>query len=135
MQRWLAWAGLVCLLSTHGIALAAIATSVITVFGVTVMRAQLLTNAAAVTNGEWIDVSGMRTVTLDIRGITSATVEVDGSNAEARPADNTHGQKLNGTDITVDQVVVVTMPLRWLKVRVVSFVSGNIQALMEAQGS
>ena len=135
MRGWLAWAGLVCFLSTYSIALAAIATTVTNIFGVAVMRGQLLTNAAAVSNGEWIDISGMRIVTMDIRGITSATVEVDGSNAEARPADNTHGQKLNGTDITVDQVVVVTMPLRWLKVRVVSFVSGNIQALMEAQGS
>lgn len=119
--------------AAYGIALGAIATNTITVFGKTIMRAQLLTNAVATGNGEWIDTSGLSLMSIHISGITTATVEIDGSNEVTRPSDATHGIKLNATDITTNQMVVITAAYRWMKVRVTAWTSGTINAYLEGQ--
>lgn len=126
---------LLCMLSLAGgpVAWGAIATPTIQVHGRTVMRAQLLTNAAAVGNGEWIDVAGFSLLSIHITGITTATVEVDGSNEATRPADATHGIKINATDITANQMVFITANMRWLKVRVTAYTAGSVNAWLEAQ--
>jgi hypothetical protein len=119
------------LLASAGPSLAAIATTSLQVHGTVVVRAQLLTSQTATTDGEWIDVSGLSAMSVHIAGITTATVEIDGSNADTRPANNTHGIKLNAVDITADQFVMLTLNLRWLKVRVPAYTSGTIQAYLE----
>lgn len=117
-----------------GPAMAAIATTSQNVWGVTIVRAQMLTSAVATTDGEWIDASGLRTMSVHVDGITTATVEIDGSNAAVKPADNTHGIKLNATDITTDQVVMMTINVRWVKVRITAYTSGTINAYLEGHG-
>jgi hypothetical protein len=115
-------------------AFGAIATTTISVNGTTVLRAQMLTSAVATTDGEWIDASGLKTMSVHVAGITTATVEIDGSNATTKPADNTHGIKLNATDITTDQVVMMTINVRWVKVRITAYTSGTINAYLEGHG-
>ena len=124
---------LVMALSANDIALGAIATPTTQVFGTTLMRAQLLTDAITSTDGEWIDVSGLASLTLHVSGITTATVEVDGSNEIVRPANDAHGIKLNATDIASDQIVFLTGGLRWLKVRIPDYTSGTINVYLEGR--
>src|SRR5262245_57813214 len=123
------------LASGYGVSLAAIALQTLQLFDHTLMRAQLLTNQAATTNGEWIDVSGFNQFSLDIRGITTATVEIDLSNEAIRPADTTHGTALNATPINADQLVMVNVVARWLKVRVPTYTSGTINCYFEGRAS
>jgi hypothetical protein len=118
----------------HALAVAAVTMTTIQVFGRTIVRAQLLTNVAAINDGEWIDVSGLNQLSLDIRGITSATVQLRGSNELTRPADNTHGNQL-GADTTTDGFVIVSATVRWMKLRVSTYVSGTINAYLEARAS
>jgi hypothetical protein len=118
----------------HAIAVAAVPITTIQIFGRTIVRAQLLTNVTAIADGEWIDVSGLNQLSLDIRGITSATVQLRGSNEPTKPLDSTHGNQL-GSDTTVDGFVIVSASVRWLKLRVSTFVSGNINAYLEARAS
>jgi hypothetical protein len=121
------------LLGWAGVSLGAIAVFIIQVEGVPVARAQLLTNAVAITNGEWLDASGMGAMSIHISGITTATVEVDGSNAPTIPANTAHEIKLNTVDITADQMVALTLSMRWLKVRIPAYTSGTINAYLEAR--
>jgi hypothetical protein len=117
----------------YGISLAAIATTTTSVFGKVIMRANLIPGAVAIGDGEWIDTSGMSAMSIHITGITTATVEVDGSNDPTIPANNTHGIKLNSVDITANQMFTVTVPVRWLKARVTAWTTGTINAWLEAQ--
>jgi hypothetical protein len=118
----------------HAIAVAAVPMTTIQIFGRTIVRAQLLTNVAAINDGEWIDVSGLNQLSLDIRGITSATVQLRGSNEPTKPLDSTHGNQL-GSDTTVDGFVIVSASVRWMKLRVSTYVSGTINAYLEARAS
>lgn len=115
-------------------ALAAIATTTLRMHGTPIMRAQVLTSAVALTDGEWIDVSGLQPISVHVMGITTATVEVDGSNEATRPANSTHGIKINAGTITADTHEVITRPLRWLKVRVTAYTSGTIHGYLEGHG-
>jgi hypothetical protein len=133
MRRSWGVLALVVMLFSYGISCAAIATTMITVFGKPIMRATLITAAVGTGNGEWIDTSGMTNMSIHITGITTATVEVDGSNEPTKPADATHGIKLNGVDITANQMFTITVPQRWVKARVTAWTSGTINAYLEAQ--
>jgi hypothetical protein len=133
MRRRASTLALLLILVGYGVSLAAIAQTSTTVFGKVIMRANLIPGAVATGNGEWIDTSGMSAMTIHITGITIATVEIDGSNEPTKPADATHGIKLNGTDITANQMFTVTVPLRWLKARVTAYTSGTVNAFLEAQ--
>jgi hypothetical protein len=129
-----AWLFLAALLGLgYGLSWAAIAIETMQVYGVAIARARLLTDQGATTNGEWVDVSGLSQSTIHVSGITTATVEINGSNAATRPADNTHGIKLNATDITADQLVYLDLQVRWLKVRVPAYTSGTINAYFEGR--
>jgi hypothetical protein len=130
-RSWGSLALLLILLSAS-VAYTAIATTVITVYGKTIIRAQPLVNAVAIGNGEWIDTSGVSTMSIHITGITNATVEVNGSDEAIKPADATHGAKLNASDIIANQMFIVEAPMRWTKVRVTAWTSGTINAYVEA---
>jgi hypothetical protein len=132
-MRRLSILALLIILVGYGISLAAIVTTTTEVLGKVIMRANLIPAAVGIGNGEWIDTSGMSVMTIHITGITTATVEVDGSNEPTRPADATHGIKLNGVDITANQIFAVQVPVRWLKARVTAWTTGTINAYLEAQ--
>lgn len=133
MRRASSLLALLLILTGYGLALAAITQTSTTVFGKVIMRANLIPAAVGTGNGEWIDTSGMSAMTIHITGIITATVEVDGSNEPTKPSDATHGIKLNGTDITANQMFTVTVPVRWLKARVTAWTSGTVNAYLEAQ--
>lgn len=95
-----------------------------------VATARLLTDQGATTDGVWASVKGIQPMAVMITGITTATVEIDGSNAPTQPANNTHGIKLNTLDITSNQIVAIDLPVAWLKVRVTAWTSGTINAYL-----
>ena len=90
----------------------------------------LLESVGAQDDGEWVDVSGINPFTVHIDGLTTATMQMRGSNAPNLPDDTTHGIQL-GSDIAVDGIYCVAVPIRWFKVRVVAFTSGTITAYFE----
>lgn len=85
----------------------------------------LFTSIVAIMDGEWVDVRGMWPMSVEVAGITTATVQIRGSNALAAPANNTHGVPV-GADITADLLRLVDTPMCWIKVRVSAWTSGTI---------
>ncbi len=94
--------------------------------GLTFIEAVMLAGVGATSNGEWIDVRGKK-FTVHIEGISTAVVQVRGSNSPAKPADNEHDVQI-GADIAVDQMVFIDAPLCWVKVRISAWTSGTIYA-------
>jgi len=103
----------------------------IATYGKTVLWAQLLTDQADVTNGEWMAVIGWHPLTIEINGITTATLQVRGSNAKAQPANSVDGFQL-GADVSVDGLLALDAPIKWMKIKVTSYSSGTINAYMMA---
>ena len=89
----------------------------------------LFTGAVAINDGEWVDVRGISPMSIHVAGITTATVQIRGSNAAAAPANNTHGVPI-GADITADGMAAVTTPMNWLKARVSAWTTGTISATL-----
>ena len=87
----------------------------------------LLDGVTSQTNGEWVDVSAWRRITVHIKGITSATCQIRGSCAPSKPADNVDEVQI-GNDITSDTLYEITAKIKWLKVKVSSYTSGTIYA-------
>jgi hypothetical protein len=95
------------------------------------LAVRLLHDQAAVTDGVWIEVKGFKRLSIDISGITTATLEVRGSNDPLKPLNTNHGRQL-GANVTADAIVNVDVPVRWIKVRVSAHTSGTINANMQA---
>ena len=96
------------------------------VHGHQVLEATLLDAAVATGNGEWVDCSGFHGLTVDIEGITTASVSIRCSNNTTRPANSEHEREVE--TVTADGTVVIVFPVRWLKARVSSYTSGTITA-------
>lgn len=94
-----------------------------------VHRCTLLNATTAQTNGEWVNVSGAWRASLDISGITTATVEVDVSNDTTQPDNATHGRQL--TTVTSDTMINIPMNVHFIKARITAFTSGAITANYE----
>ncbi len=92
---------------------------------------KLIEGSAATDDGAWVDVRGFRHFSLDVSGITTATVQLRGSNATTKPANNTHGRQI-GADITADGLVSAEIPVRWMKARVSAYTSGTVVAHLNA---
>lgn len=88
------------------------------------VRATLLDAVTALTDGEWINVSGYQPGVVQVKGITTANVEVDGSCQPSRPSNTEHGFTLE--TFTAPGAVRILDPVEWIKVRVVSYTSGTI---------
>jgi hypothetical protein len=98
--------------------------------GVSTFNAKLINEAVATGDGEWIDIKGLKDYNIHTSGITSATVIINGSNADSKPAAATHDIQL-GSSITADGMKQFTTPLKWIKARVSSWVSGTITTIIE----
>ena len=88
----------------------------------------LLVAVKATGDGEWFDCQGVKELNIMVDGITTATVELDGSNATVIPADNTHGAAIK--KVTADGQMTLKedeMP-RWAKARVTAYRTGTINA-------
>lgn len=95
--------------------------------GVFAFAGALLEAAVATGNGEWVEVWGISPISVHVKGITTATVQISISNEPTKPANSDHGIA-EGAGITADTMVVVTKPARWMKVRVTAWTSGTISA-------
>lgn len=90
----------------------------------------LLDAVVATADGVWVDAKRFKTSSIHVFGITTGTVQVRGSNARVKPADNTDAIKI-GSDITADGIVSIAYPLRWIKCKVSAYTSGTISAVLQ----
>lgn len=92
---------------------------------------ELIDDAEATADGVWLDVGRYAKASIQIAGITTATVDIRGSNAEAKPADNTHGTII-GSAVTADTFASVDPLPRWIKARVTAWTSGTVRVDIKA---
>jgi hypothetical protein len=99
------------------------------VLGKVTVEATLLDAIVATDNGEWLDVRGLEAWSIQIDGITTATLQIRGSNNPTIPSDSAHGEQL-GSDVTVDAIYYTDSPLNWVKVRCSAWTTGTISAYL-----
>lgn len=88
--------------------------------------AYLLIDAAAGTdNGVWVDTSTLAEGAIQVVISGVATVQIRGSDAAVKPANNTDGYQI-GSDITASGGFTLTQSSRWLKAKVSTFASGTV---------
>jgi hypothetical protein len=97
-------------------------------YGRNAINATLLASAIATGNGEWINIHGFQPCTVEITGITNATVVLSGSCQPTKPANSFHGFELR--EVTTDGAVKVIDPVEWVKARVTVYTSGTISAYL-----
>lgn len=100
-----------------------------------VYRGRLLDAAVATnTNGTWVNVQDMGISFVQIKGITSATailnVSIDDTVAGC-PADTVHDLEVQ--QCTADCGVVITYPVKCIKVRLPTYVSGTVSAFLSGR--
>lgn len=106
------------------------------IFGRVVVNAVLLDAVTATSNGEWVDISGLRPITIHVSGITGTKVlQIRGSNAVTKPENTEHAIQI-GSDISSDNIYSIDQPLKWLKMRVTNYVGGGggVTANMTGEG-
>ncbi len=101
--------------------------------GALTMGTVLLDDATGTTPGVWVDVHGFKDKTIHVSGVTTATLQVYGSNTPLIPANATDHIQL-GSNITADSIVSITTPVRWMKVKVAAHTTGTIDAYFFGQG-
>ncbi len=89
----------------------------------------LLNGAIATTDGEWVSVAGRKNLTVQVKGITTATCKIHLSNRTQ--VQNTDSEFVH-TLLTADSLIAIAGPVRWLKVSVSDYTSGTISAFLEA---
>jgi len=94
--------------------------------GILVLRGVLLDGVAATSNGEWFDVSGFSAFSVQISGITTATVKVCVSNKPTQPDATDHG--IEKGSLTADGSVEIICSYRWIKARISAWTTGSISA-------
>ena len=94
--------------------------------GVIEDHAHLLVGVTAVDNGKWFDCRGVTGMSFMVSGVTSATVEMDGSNATEIPADDTHKEKIKSRTSNGHMSLKDGDITRWVKIRVQRYTSGTL---------
>jgi len=84
----------------------------------------------AVGDGVWIDTGGFPLKTVEVQGITTATVVVTESHTDSanKPANTTHGS-VQAT-LTADGLTSWESAARWVKVRISAHTLGTITAYL-----
>lgn len=77
----------------------------------------LVDAATGVDDGVWVDTSEFENGSIEVTIAATATVQIRGSNAITKPANNTHGTQI-GTDITAAGMFAIEHCSRWTKGRV-----------------
>ena len=88
----------------------------------------LLVGVTATDNGKWFDCQGVKELNVLVDGISTATVQLIGSNATKIPADNTHGTTIKKITTNTQMTLKEEEIPRWAKVRVTAYSSGTINA-------
>lgn len=97
--------------------------------GCTVGRATPLNGVNGVFAGEWFAMEGFDHFTVHVSGITTATVNVRGSNRPTKPPSSNNEILLQS--LSSNAVVDIALPVRWLKVDVSSYSEGQVYAWVE----
>lgn len=97
-------------------------------------------SAVATADGVWIDSAHYTELSLTLSGVTTAAIQVRGSDDLTKPANSTHGQPVtvalttgttaaaatvNVTNANGSMYVVGTLP-RWVKVQVTAWTTGTL---------
>lgn len=93
----------------------------------------LLNAVGAVDDGVWIDTGNFNEASIHVEGITTATVQIRGSDESTKPANTDHAVQI-GTDITADGRVEVAVLPRFIKARISVFTAGTISVFMTMRG-
>src|SRR3990167_2131534 len=93
---------------------------------------KLLDAIGAANDGVWIDCISFTSISIEVSGITTATVLINSSNAATKPANTAHGQ-LRGTFTADGDHVSSNLP-RWIKARISAWTSGTISAIATLRG-
>ena len=91
------------------------------------LQVLLIDGATGTVDGPWVDIGPYcHNVSIEVSGITSATVTINGSNANGGlPALATAGTAI-GSSITADTVASLVGPTRYIRARVTGYSSGTI---------
>lgn len=81
-------------------------------------------------NGKWVPFDLFAKGTIEVKGLGTATLHLCGSN-DNDPADTDHGTQI-GADITANGFVYLSNPYRFIKMRVSTYSSGTINAILHA---
>lgn len=100
-----------------------------------VYRGRLLDAAVATdTNGTWVNVQDVGIAFVQVKGITSATAVVNVSiddTVAGCPAATVHDLEVQ--QCTADCGVVITYPVKCIKVRLPTYVSGTVSAFLSGR--
>ncbi len=97
---------------------------------------RLLTDLAAVDDGDWIDTLHYAPLTFHVIMVANATVDIRGSNETVKPANTVHGIQIGADVVNSDALVESTGPFRWIKARVTVRTTGTgINVYMVAAGN
>ena len=84
------------------------------------------TGLVSTDTGTWLFVGDLTDMSVEIAGISGDSITLHGSNIEAKPATTDDGAPLGGA-ITTDQLVNISMPIRWIKIKM-TYSAGTIFA-------
>jgi len=87
----------------------------------------LLDGVQALASGTWVEVTSWRRLTIHVKGIVTATVQIRGSCAPTKPADASDEVQI-GADITADSLIEITRKLKWVKAKVTAYSEGTLYA-------
>ena len=81
--------------------------------------------AVATDNGSWQPVADLNRMSVHIKGITTATVQIYGSCDPTQPSDATDEIQV-ALDVTSDDILEITAKLKWIKAKISSWTAGTI---------
>ena len=109
----------------------AIAINQTRVNGNSVLNAKLIDSAVATTDGEWIDIRGLQNYNIHITGITTGTVQIYGSNTDAKPANNVDHILLTTASTADEMKSFADTNVRWIKAKVSAWTTGTFDVILE----
>ena len=89
----------------------------------------LLDSMTTITSGEWINNLDFTRVSIHVKGIVTAVLQLRGSNAPIKLNDIDDEIQI-GSDITTDQILFYEVPIKWIKMKINSYTAGTISAYL-----
>lgn len=96
-------------------------------------RIRLIDAIAATDDGQWISTKGYDQASIQVDGITTATVRINASNQPTQPANSSH--EIERTNVTVDSEITYAVLPMWIKARISAWTSGTISVFITLRRS
>jgi len=90
------------------------------------LEVTLLNGVTGTNSGTWVDITSWNRLSVHVKGIETATVQIHGSCEPSKPSDATDGIVLSS--LTADGIYSTNAKLKWIKAKVSSYTSGTIYA-------